>query len=203
MGMLVTDSLLSDRLIEERRRRGADRYDEVWEGMYVMHAYPADEHQKVVNRLSVALTYIIEDAGIGEVRPGVNLASDASDWQHDYRCPDVVVFLHGSSAVCHGAFWTGAPALVVEIVSPDDQTREKIDFYAKVGTRELLIVDRDPWRLELRRHDGRGLPVAAVGEINGAAIASESLPITLQLVSGDDRPRIVVKHGQTGRQWTV
>ena len=28
-------------------------------------------------------------------------------------------------------------------------SREKLDFYAKVGTREVLILDRDPWSLEL------------------------------------------------------
>lgn len=203
MTMMVADSLAAEELLKERRKRGLDKYDEVWEGMYVMHALPNDEHQKIVTRLTAALVDAIEDAGIGEVRAGINLASDPNDWQHDYRCPDAVVFLNDSTAECHGAFWTGGPALAVEVVSPDDEYRQKLDFYGKVGTQELLVVNRDPWRLELHRHDGQGLPVAAACELDGEPIASESLPLSLQLVTGDPRPRILVRHAESQREWSV
>lgn len=203
MPTLVTDQLLSEELIEQRRQSGADRYDEVWEGMYVMHAYPGDEHQKIVNRLSVALTYLVEDSGEGEVRPGVNLAADASDWRHDYRCPDVVVFLNQSTAECHGVFWTGGPALAVEVLSPGDEAREKIDFYGKVGAHELMFIDRDPWRVELWRPQGGVLQLAATAEPDGPAIASGPLPIKLRVVSGEERPQIIVTHADSGREWTV
>lgn len=203
MAMLVTDSVLSEGLLEQRRERGADKYDEVWEGLYVMHAYPADEHQEIVINLCYALTDIVANTKKGKVRPGVNLASDPTDWKRDYRCPDVVVFLDGSDAVCHDAFWTGGPAMAIEVVSPDDQSRKKIDFYAKVGTRELLFIDRDPWRLELRRHDGSGLPIAAVAQPDGPSIVSESLPLTLRLAPGEERPRIIVTHSESGQEWTV
>ncbi|MCA9240120.1 MAG: Uma2 family endonuclease [Planctomycetales bacterium] len=203
MAMLVVDESFSQQLLNERLRSGGDKFDEVWEGVYVVHAYPADEHQKIVNRLSLALTYIIEEAELGEVRPGVNLATDPNNWKHDYRCPDVVVFLNGSQSVCHGAFWSGPPDFAVEIISPNDKAREKLDFYAKLGTRELLYLDRDPWKLELRSHDGQGLPVVAVAHVDGPAITSQSLPISLQLTSGEQRPQIVVTHGATGREWIV
>ncbi|MEM8866383.1 MAG: Uma2 family endonuclease [Planctomycetota bacterium] len=203
MAMLVADALTENELLKLRRDQELDRFDEVWEGMYVMHALPNDEHQQIVNRLSLALTLWIEDTGLGQVRPGVNLASDASNWEHDYRCPDVVVFLNDSPSECHGAFWTGGPDLAVEILSPRDQTPSKIDFYTKVGVRELLIIDRDPWRLELRRLDAGALPVVAVGETGGEPIESESLPITLQLAPGEQRPQIVVRHTQSDQSWVV
>ena len=168
-----------------------------------MHALPNDEHQDVVGGLQYVLRDIIQITGRGKVRPGINLASNANDWKSDYRCPDVVVFLKDSPVVCHGVFWTGGPDFAVEILSPDDKMPSKIDFYAKVGTRELLVIDRDPWRLDLHRHDGQALPVAAVGRLDGPAIASESLPITLRLVRGEERPRILVTHTETGREWTV
>ncbi|MEM6331213.1 MAG: Uma2 family endonuclease [Planctomycetota bacterium] len=201
--VLVPDATLVAGVLLERRERGLDKYDEVWDGVYVMHALPNDEHQKITNRLCHALTDVIEDAGRGEVRPGINLALDAEHWERDYREPDVVVFLDGSGAVCHGVFWTGPADFAVEIISPSDKAREKLAFYAQAGTRELLFIDRDPWRLELHRHDGAGLPLAEVGELGGGAIASRSLPITLRLVEGDPRPRILVSESGTDRQWTV
>jgi Uma2 family endonuclease len=47
-----------------------------------------------------------------------------------------------------GTHWVGGPDFVVEVVSFEDRTREKIGFYASIGARELLIVDRAPWQLE-------------------------------------------------------
>ena len=38
--VLVKDADLADELIQERKRTGANRYDEVWEGMYVMPSMP-------------------------------------------------------------------------------------------------------------------------------------------------------------------
>lgn len=146
---------------------------------------------------------LVDDDGLGEARMGTNLASAPSDWKNDYRCPDVVVFLNNSSAICHGPCWTGGPNLAVEIVSPDDETRQKFGFYAKVGTEELLVVDRNPWRLELLRNDGVTMGHAAFGELNGDAIACESLPINLRLMSGEKRPQILVTHTETGQEWVV
>ena len=51
MATLIQDIDLSRRLIAERRRLGHDRWDEVWEGVYVMNASPNDEHQEVQMRL--------------------------------------------------------------------------------------------------------------------------------------------------------
>jgi hypothetical protein len=58
--------------------------------------------------------------------------------------------------------WFGGPELAIEIVSPGDRTLEKLDFYARVGTQELLVIDRDPWQLTLYRVnlDQKMVPVA-------------------------------------------
>lgn len=204
MATLIANPPQLDEVLRLRKERGLDLYDEVWEGTYVMHVIPNDEHQSIVGRLCRALIEGIEDPELGIVRPGVNLASAANNWKQDYRCPDVVVILKDNpSAVCHDAFWTGGLDLAVEILSPRDETPSKIDFYAKVGTKELLVIDRDPWRLDLHRHDGAGLPVAASAGVDGETLASQSLPITLRLVSGEERPRILVTHVESGREWTV
>ena len=55
---------------------------------------------------------------------------------HDYRVPDGGLLRPGPDAV-----YLPTAALVMEIVSPGDQTWEKLSFYAAHNVDELLIVD--------------------------------------------------------------
>jgi Uma2 family endonuclease len=165
MAALIQDIDLSRRLIAERRRLGHDRWDEVWEGVYVMNPLPNDEHQEIQMRLIRVFGDVIDEPRLGKVRGGVNVSDREADWDKSFRCPDVVVFLNETRAVNHGTFWYGGPDFAVEIVSLGDRSREKLDFYAKVGTRELLLVDRDPWSLELYRHDGDRLALVGASTI--------------------------------------
>jgi Uma2 family endonuclease len=204
MDTLILDPQQSKRLQAERQARGLDRFDEVWEGVYVMAPAPNDEHQQLATRLARPFLDVVEDSFTGMVRLGINLASDPGDWQHDYRVPDLAVFLSGSAAVCHDTFWSGPPDFIVEIVSPFDKTREKLEFYSRLGTRELLIVDRQPWRLELYRLQGGVLTVVnsvVAGDLK--LIESEVLPLRLRLVAGQSRPMIEIIASQSGRSWTI
>ena len=204
METLIADPRLSQRLIDERRARGADRFDEVWEGVYVMAPAPNDEHQDIELRLARALLDMVEEAGLGSVRATINLAADPADWEHDYRIPDISVFLKDTAAVCHDVFWSGPPDFVVEIVSPWDKTREKFDFYEKVGARELLVVDRDPWKLELYRlQDGKLVQTAQVTIDDAESIQSGVLPVALRLAAGNPRPTIEMTTTDGQRNWTV
>jgi Uma2 family endonuclease len=204
MDTLIVDPRFSERLIEERRERGADRFDEVWEGVYIMAPLPDDEHQEIATYLSRPFLEVVKDTGSGVVRLGTNLASDPVDWRHDYRVPDVAVFLAGSAAECHGAFWTGPPDFLVEITSPWDKTRKKLGFYGKIAARELLVIDRDPWQLELYRRQGDKLILAAKlvpGE--ASAIQSAVLPIQFRLLPGSARPTIEVVATDLQRTWNI
>ena len=91
-----------------------------------------------------------------QVFPGVNLSDRDEGWKQNFREPDVAVFLRGGKAINRGTHWQGAADFLVEIISPGERTREKIPFYSSIGVVELLIVDRDPWSLELyRQQDGQ------------------------------------------------
>ncbi len=206
---LVADPDLSASLIQDRQTRGIDHHDEVWEGVYVMSPIANDEHQQLVTRLSTVLTETIDFSGLGEVRAGVNLTSQPEDWKHkdwkhNFRVPDVVVFLKASEAICHGAYWSGGPDLAVEIVSSGDQTREKISFYEKVRTRELLIVDRDPWQLELHRLVNNKLVLVGTSSLADPTwIVSETVPLRLRLQAGDKRPTIELAHSLSDKNWKI
>lgn len=47
MPILVNDPDIAERIRAEREAAGADGYDEVWEGVYVVPLMPNDEHQDV------------------------------------------------------------------------------------------------------------------------------------------------------------
>ena len=204
MVAVINDSLLEERIIAERRATGADRYDEVWAGVYMMSPIANTEHQGLVTKLTVILATVVDFEGLGRSFPGVHVSDRRKTWEHNYRCPDVAVFLSGTAAIDCNTHWLGGPDFGVEIVSPGDRSREKLDFYAKVKTRELLIVDREPWALELYRlaKDQLSLVDSATVE-NGRTLASEVVPLSLRLVAGTERPQIEVTQRDGERRWTV
>ena len=97
-----------------------------------------------MSRLTHIFECVIGDIGLGHIRPGTNISDRNEGWKQNYRGLDVAVFLNNSTAINRRTLWQGGPDLAVEIANPRDQTWEKIEFYASVGTRELIIIDRVP-----------------------------------------------------------
>ena len=204
MATLITDTTLSDQLIEQRRATGTDRWDETWEGIYMMTPMPNDEHQDIVGALTSILYDVIQKPKLGRVRPGVNVTDREDDWTTNYRCPDVVVYLNDNTAECRDTHWLGGPDFLVEVISRDDRTRDKLGFYGEVGTLEVLLVDRDPWSLELWRPEGDQLQLATSSTLEGAeTLVSDVVPLTFQLVPGPQRPVIAIASQDGQRTWQV
>ena len=204
MPTLIVDQQLEQLLRAERIASGAERYDEVWESIYVMNPLPNDEHQQLVSRFTAIFEDVIGWPGAGDVRPGVNVSDRDQDWRENYRVPDVAVFLKSGQARNCGEFWRGGPDFVVEIVSAGDRTREKLPFYSTVGVRELLVIDRRPWSVELLRIDsGQLKAVATSAPQEPFVLASEVLPFTFQMQPGSPRRHIAVVHTATDRSWHV
>jgi Uma2 family endonuclease len=203
MATVIMDHKFGEHLRAQRIATGADRWDEVWEGTYMMTPLPNIEHQEIAGGLLSVIRQIV-DRGQAIVLPGTNVSDRELGWEHNYRCPDVAVYLTGTAAKNCATHWCGGPDFAVEIVSDDDRTRDKIPFYSQVGTRELLIVERDPWRLELLRLDTAELrSVGTSTPEDGQSVVSMALPLTFCLAFADDRPSIVVTHTTDGRIWNV
>ena len=202
MAVMVLDPYVEEHILSERAGSEGNQYDEVWEGVYVMTPLPNNDHQEIVAEFTFVLGEVIRRPKLGQVFPGVNLSDCGDGWKQNYREPDVAVFLRGGKAIDCGTHWQGAADFLVEIISPGERTREKIPFYSSIGVVELLIVDRDPWTLELYRHqDGQ---LTKVGQSTLAApevLASQSVGLTFQLLPGEPRPQIHVTHSASGRQW--
>lgn len=204
MATLIREPSVERRVLAERKASGLDRWDEVWEGTYVMAPLPNDEHQDIQTKLVTILQIAFGWAGLGDVRAGVNVSDREKDWTHNYRCPDVVAFLKETRAQNRNTFWLGGPDFAVEIVSANDASRDKLEFYASVGTRELLIIDRAPWQLELYRlRDGRLGEVGRSTASDPKAVRSEVVPLSFRLVAGAARPGIEVAHHDGVQRWSV
>jgi Uma2 family endonuclease len=203
VSVIIWDPLLAAEIRAKRACVPASQYDEVWEGVYVVPPAPNNEHQDLLSELSFIFR-IGADRGAGDrVLPGCNVSDRAAGWTENYREPDLAVFLAGTAAVNHGTHWQGGPDLAVEIVSPGERSRDKLPFYAAVGTREVLVIDRDPWQLELYRLAAGAMQL--VGTSTPAAptpVASAVLPLTFALAAGTPRPVVEVRHTD-GRTWTA
>jgi len=117
-------------LLERRRRLAQDLYDEVWDGVLHMNPAPAGRHGQIDRQLALILTPLAQASGLTSTGT-FNLGSEG-----DYRVPD-----GGLHRDWHDRVVYGTAALVIEIVSPEDETWNKLEFYAAHGVDELLIVD--------------------------------------------------------------
>ena len=204
MPVLILDPIYEQRIRDELNNADEARRDEVWEGVLVVPPMANNEHQRIVAKLTAAFSVVIDWNKGDQALPGCNVSDRDKDWTFNYRDPDVAVYLAANPAKDSGTHWVGGPDFLVEVVSPGEDPRQKLDFYAKVNTREVLIVDRNPWALELYRLAGGKLTLAGTSDaVNAATLASGVLPLTFQLQPGTPRPTIHVTHTATGQTWTA
>ncbi|MCI0360751.1 MAG: Uma2 family endonuclease [Planctomycetaceae bacterium] len=204
MTAVILDRRLERAMIARRRRLGIDGRDEVWNGVYVMAPEADVEHQEFAFDLAVVFAEAIKRAGLGRCTHGVNISDRKRGWMKNYRVPDAAVFLNGTTAQMCGEFWCGGPDFAVEIVSPRDRTRKKLPFYEKVKTRELLIVDRRPWKLTLfRLIDGKLVDVGQSTLDDSRLLKSQVVPLSFRLVGDPSQPAMEVVHQNGQQQWLV
>jgi Uma2 family endonuclease len=204
MVMVVFDPDQAKELIRDRRRRGADRFDEVWDGVYVMSPLADNEHQQVSTLLSASFIQALSGRRGVQVFAGLNVSDRSEKWRKNYRCPDVAVLLPGNPSKDMGAYCLGGPDFAVEVIGRNDRTRKKLEFYAKVGVRELLLVDRKPWSLELYRLVKDRLTLfGKIGPDPQQSLTSEVLPLAFRMIPGDSRPTIEVTQTEDARQWLI
>lgn len=201
--VVIADETVAEHLIEQRRAQGLDKYDEVWDGDYYLPPLANLDHQDLAGSLTAVFKMVIQWKGLGRVYPGINVSDREDDWRQNYRIPDVAVFLKETKAVNKDSHWLGGPDFAVEIQSPGDRTREKIDFYAAVGTQELLIINRAPWQLELLRLTGEELQPAGTATVeNNTTLSSSTVPLTFELAA-DMSPNIANRHINGEDEWLI
>lgn len=118
---------------------------ELIEGELFVSRAPGIPHQLILNHLQMAFgSYLIENP-IGIVVPGAGAVFS----DYDAVIPDLVFVRNERwSEVVTEVRFTGAPDLVIEIMSPGRENRDrdllvKRQLYAKYGVAEYWIVDAE------------------------------------------------------------
>jgi Uma2 family endonuclease len=79
---------------------------------------------------------------------------------------------------------------VIEIRSPDDETYDKFPFYASLGVREVVVIDRDTKRPELFRLAGSQYVV--LQEDAQGFVRSETMDVRFGRIPAE-KPRLAVE----------
>lgn len=118
-------------LIQQRQDLGQDGHDEVWEGVY--HVAPhAHAHHGIIQAELLSILYpLVKQRGL---RPSSEF--NLGDGKTSYRVPDFGV--HESVP---DLLYVPTAVMVGEILSPDDETYEKFEYYAGHGVTEIVVVD--------------------------------------------------------------
>lgn len=155
-----------EELLERRRQMGADRHDEVWEGVYHMVPGPSMPHADIAHQVAVLLDPPARAAGL-RVTLEFNVGLD----KDNFRVPDLGVHRELRSGT-----WIPTAAIVVEILSPTDEAWQKLPFYAERGVDELLFVDpgeRSVAWLTLKDGEYRAIERSAVIDLGASELARQ------------------------------
>ncbi len=143
-------------LIARRRAVGIDLFDEVWDGVYHVAPGPTMAHARVGSELAFLLEPRARERGLVSSSP-FNVGEP-----HDYRVPDGG-FHRGEPT----GPWTRTAAVVVEVLSPGDETYKKFGFYAAHEVDELIVADPVERRVAVWRHAGDTYEPADRSELLG------------------------------------
>lgn len=139
---------------------------------------PASEpHQRLGSELLMVLFPLAREAGLHCRYEAGLFDPDRPD--RSWRVPDLIVFAE------HHRQHRGAVGaeLVVEILSPDDESVQKLPFYERLGVGEVLFVDPDSARVTLRRFSRDGTYRCVAKGADGG-VRLRSVPLRLAPVDG-------------------
>ena len=149
---------------------------ELIDGEHYVTPSAATVHQRLVGRQHLALANWLQRHPIGEV---FLAPFDVVLSQHDVVEPDLLVVLSDQSGIVTPLHVRGAPALVIEVLSPGTRRRDlglKRQLYDRVGVREYWQVDPDERTVTICRRslDGAFSADASLGD--AGVISSAVLP---------------------------
>jgi Uma2 family endonuclease len=146
-------------------------------GEHFETATPVTRHQQIVVRLSFEIeSGLRANPNKGQVF-GVPL--DVVLSPHDLVAPDLILIANDQEEILTARNVQGAPALVVEVLSPSTRKRDlgiKRELFDRSGVREYWIVDGQSNRIEIHRRDANG-PLMVADRLEADAGAVLTTPI--------------------------
>jgi len=161
---------IPEKILEERRQLGHDKKDELWDGVLHMVPPPTWRHQRLSVDLMFAIRPAADRAGLQVWGDGSGIYGPGENW----RIPDLTLARPEHLAEetgLHGA------ELIVEVLSPNDESRQKLPFYASIGVREVWLVTPQSRVVEMFLLEGDHYVTSGDG-------ISAVLGVTLQTIRG-------------------
>jgi Uma2 family endonuclease len=153
------------------------RRHELIDGAHCVTPSPTTAHQRLVMRLSAALAACLDASGAGEVFAA---PFDVVLSEHDVLEPDLLVVLNDQVDILTERHVRGAPALVIEVLSPGTRRRDegiKCRLYDRVGVREYWMADPAGQSVKVHRRGPGGALVQA-----SLLTADGTIPLTSPLL---------------------
>jgi len=175
-------AVLPKRLLEERLRLGLGDRDEMWEGVLHLASVAPAAHGTLWSGLGSLLGPPARLCGLRcFMKPGV-FDPDVTEMT-SFRVPDLG-YARPEDVSERGI--EGRAVLVVEVLSPRDESYEKLPFYRRVGVEEVLFVDPTTAAFEVRRPDGEAWRVVAADDsgwtpLSGLGAAMRTVDSRLQV----------------------
>jgi len=159
---------------------------ELIDGEHYVTPSPTTKHQRVSRDLLIWLAGCLRASGRGEV---LAAPFDVVLSWYDIVEPDLLVILNDQAQILTDKHVRGAPAIVIEILSPGTRGRDetaKRQLYETSGVREYWMVDPEREVVTLcRRLHGGGFAHAIVLSAAGAAVLTSPLLPGLSLALPD------------------
>jgi hypothetical protein len=162
--------------IAEREALGIDRFDEVWDGVYVMVPPPASLHQRLECLLQPVLKPLAEARGL-EVIHETGMFGEAG--LRNFRVPDLCVA--PPAVISERGIERGA-TLAIEILSRRWYDLAKLPFYAHCGVREVWLLGQASRSIEVFVLEN-GAYVPSPPDARGC-IAAPALGLELSVAAG-------------------
>ena len=151
---------------------------EIIDGVHYVTPSPVARHQRLVIRLATAIANYLEVHPVGEVLPA---PLDVVFTQWDVVEPDLLFVADDQRSILTEPNVQGAPALVVEILSPGTRKRDlgvKKHLFDRGGVREYWIVDPKGNTVTIYRRSSDG----SLGDVQ--SLPEEANTITTPLLPG-------------------
>ena len=147
---------------------------ELIEGDFYVVPAPSIRHQTVSANLGLELRQMVRRNRLGTL---LLAPTDVVLSQESVVQPDILFVSNERRGIITEANVSGAPDLVVEILSPSTAERDrelKLDLYARHGVREYWIVDPDEETVEVMELEAAG--ASDVRRYDGGLVESALLP---------------------------
>ncbi len=155
---------------------------EIIDGEHYVTGSPVTRHQRISRRFLVSIELYLREHPVGEI---FDAPLDLLLSHHDIVEPDLIYVSAQRIDVITEKNLQGTPDLVIEILSPSTQSRDrgiKRDLYERAGVREYWVVDGDVSVVEVHRREGVTFGSPQVFQKYGAPLTTALLPgLTLNL----------------------